>query len=231
MDILKNLLDENETIVWKRETRENLIPDQTKFKRNKKREMVIIITIFAILVGIVITAAIMLQSAFFLFMLLGAVGILQFFRVRSNFKRDVRVYETLCNYHSNDVLRNYPSLEVITNKHFIHFQLYDETYPLWYGNDISHVYEFRNEFRFLKLERLTDICKNIKPKKNRYELGLYFDLYEYNLVGDDAPNHWLNRLTENEYQIVLRLLAKVAPKAKLGYLFKGQEKLEKTIIE
>ena len=144
MEILKNLLDENETIFWKRETRVNLIPDQTKFKRSKKREMIIIVTIFAILVGIIIIVAIMLQSAFFLIMLLGAVGVLQFFHVRSDFKRDVRVYETLRNYHSYDVLRNYPSLEVITNKHFIHFQLYDETYPLWYGNDISPVYELRN---------------------------------------------------------------------------------------
>ena len=230
MDILKNLLDENETMLWKRETKQNLIPDQTKFKRNKKREIIIILTVFAILFGIVITVAIMLQSAFFLIMLLGAVGVLQFFRVRINFKNDVRVYESLLNYHEDDVLRNYPSLEVITNKHFIHFQLYDETYPLWYGNDISHVYEFRNEFRFLKLERLTDVCKFIKPKKSRYNLGLYFDLDEYNLFGDDAPHYWLDRLTENEYQNVLRFLAKVAPKAKVSYLFKSQEKLEKTMF-
>lgn len=54
MDLLNKLLDEDEKILWKRETKENLIPDLTKFKQNKKRKIMIFIIISTIIISIII---------------------------------------------------------------------------------------------------------------------------------------------------------------------------------
>jgi len=160
MEILKNLLDEDESIFWIRETKKDLIPDRMKFERDKKREMIISITFSIIFIGIIISLAFFLNELFVLFY--------------------------LC---------------------FIFFPiLFGPNYPLLFGIDISHVYEFRNEFRFLNLEKLNDISEYIKPKKERYDLGIYFDLPEYKLLGDDVPNYWFQKLIEQEYREILRIL-------------------------
>jgi hypothetical protein len=188
--------------------------------------MIKFLIISTIIVSIITFLVILLQSLIWLILLLVNVYILQFFNVRTNFKRATRLYETLSRYHSDEVLRNYPFLEVITNKHFIHFDTYNQNYPLWFNHDISHVYEFRNEFRFFNIEKLTDICRNIKPKEEQYDLGLYFDLPEYKIFGDDAPNQWLKELTEREFRDILNLLSKLTPRAKITYLFESQKELE-----
>ena len=163
-----------------------------KFEHYKKLKIIIFIIISTVFVIIIIYFTFLFQSLVILIFLIEIIFTLPFFKVSSRFKRTTKIYETLSKYHSDGVLQNYPFLEVITNKYLIHFEFYDEEFPLWCGHKISHAYVFRKEFKFLNIERLPDICKYIKPKKERYEIGLLFNLPEYNLFRDDEPNQWLN---------------------------------------
>ncbi|MFX1391678.1 MAG: hypothetical protein ACFE9Z_16555 [Promethearchaeota archaeon] len=128
-----------------------------------------------------------------------------------------RYYKLIKQYYPNndEILKNYRLNEYITNKHLIIFDPFRFDYPNWCGGDISHIFEFRREFCFYHLEKLTDITKYVKEKKQLYDIGLYFDLFEHNIVGDDAPNHWLDKLTLSEFETLLDLLPKLAPKAKI----------------
>ncbi|MFX1338302.1 MAG: hypothetical protein ACFFDK_06815 [Promethearchaeota archaeon] len=144
-------------------------------------------------------------------------------------KRIQNYYEVMKVYRSDKVLEDYPIILTLTNKHIIRHEVNDYDYPLWYGEcDISHIYEYRNEFCFYNLNELTDICKNINPKRNKYELGLYFDLNE-KYMGDDAPNVWLDNLSKKDYKEILEFLLRIVPHVKIDYLFKKQEKYEKDL--
>ena len=132
-------------------------------------------------------------------------------------KKNKRLYKSIKDFYpdNNEILRNYKLNEYITNKHLIIFEPNRYDYPDWCGVDISHIFEYRREFCFYNLEKLTEITKYVKEKKQRYDIGLYFDLFEQKIVGDDAPNHWLDKLTLSEFEKLLELLPKVAPNAKI----------------
>ncbi len=141
-------------------------------------------------------------------------------------KRIQKYYEAMKVPRSDKILEDYPIILTLTNKHIIRHEVNRYDYPLWYGKyDISHIYEYRKEFCFYNLSELTNICKNINPKKKRYELGLYFDLNE-RIYGDDAPNVWLDNLSKKDYIEILKFLLRIVPHVKIDYLFKKQKKYE-----
>jgi hypothetical protein len=141
-------------------------------------------------------------------------------------KRIIKYYEVMKMYRSDEILKDYPIINVLTNKHIIRHDINRGKYPLWFKVNISHIFEYRKEFCVFNLNELNEICKNINPKKEKYELGLYFNLYEHNLVGDDAPKVWFNNLTKIEYKEVLEFLSKIAPNVKISFLFSKQKNLE-----
>ena len=142
-------------------------------------------------------------------------------------KRIIRYYEEMKKYRSDDDLKDYPIINALTNKHLIGHSINRDRYPLWFNDvDISHIFSYKKEFCVFNLNELTEICKNINPKKDRYEIGFYFDLYEQKLIGDDAPNGWLTKLTKNEYIEVIEFIMKTYPDVKVSFLFSKQEKLD-----
>jgi len=89
-------------------------------------------------------------------------------------------------------------------------------FPYWYKKvHIGYMCEPREEFMFYYLDRLTEITKIIKPKKNTYHIGIYFDITEHKLIGDDAPNCWFDDLQKTEFDQLLSVLVKVASQAKI----------------
>ena len=132
-------------------------------------------------------------------------------------KKQKRRYKYVKPYYpdNDEILRNYSVMVFITNKHLITFSPNRSKYPYWFKVDISHIYEHRREFGFFNWDKLTEIIKDVKIKKDINDIGLYFDLTEYKLVGDDAPHCWINELTKEEFEELLGILIKVAPNAKI----------------
>ncbi len=129
-----------------------------------------------------------------------------------------REYKFIKSFYPNDdePLKNYSIIDYITNKHLIIFIPDKYNYPYIYKTvDISHIYEYRREFCFFNLDKLTEITIIVNPKKDRYQLGLYFELFKHNIIGDDAPNCWFNKLTIREFEELLEILKRVAPNAKI----------------
>ena len=136
-------------------------------------------------------------------------------------KKEKRLYKLIKQYYpddSDEILMHYSWKDYITNKHLITLGPNRERFPdNWYGVDVSHIFKHRREFRFFNLDKLTEICTDVIEKKQRYNLGLYFE--PEGLYGDDAPNHWLEKLAVSEFEELLSLLKKVAPQAKIKNLF------------
>ncbi len=233
MENLKNLLDRDENVLWKREVIRDIVPDKKKIKIIKASKI-----IFPIFIGVIIllnllvlmtTSSPLMGSIFLIFSpLMLLCPVLNFrMQVHNSFNQQIELHEIMRKYYPDEILSKVPFLEVITNKHFIMTEPFShEIYPLWLGVDIAHEYEPRNEFIFYNLDKLTDICKYIKPKKDRYEIGLYFDLKEHNLIGDDAPHYWFEGLTNLQYKNILSALLKTTPDVPISFLFKNQEDFE-----
>ena len=133
-------------------------------------------------------------------------------------KKQRRNYKWMKPFYPDDdfPLRAYTLYHVITNKHLVKLCPDRSRYPYWYKKvDISHIIEPREEFCFHKWDKLTEITKIMKPKKDRYNIGVYFDLIEHDLLGDDAPNCWFDDLDKEEFDDLLDILIKVAPQAKI----------------
>ena len=185
MDILTKLLDKDEKILWKREIWKNLIPDRNKYERAIKRHLLRIPFVgflWILMILLIMFNYLTYRSIFFLIILTS----LLLDRFRYSFKHQLKLYELMRKYHSDDILRNYPKLEVITDKHVIRFEPNQYGYPFWLDINISDIYQYREEFNFFNISKLTNICKYIKPRKNRYGIRLYFEINQ-KIVGDDAP--------------------------------------------
>jgi len=230
MWIIDHLLDDDEKILWKREDVQNLVPDKNRGKKIKKLH---IITLICIGITVLLTIYFWFIENVYLTILIPLFGLQFIFitwgSIYDKFRENEKIYELLSEYHSDTTLRNYPKLEVITNKHLIRFEPDRwEEYPIIYGSkNISDIFEYRNEFCFLNLDKLTEISKNIHPDKEKFDLGLYFDV-DREIRGDDAPHHWLNDLTRNDYLTLCDLLSREAPQAEFTYLFKKHK--ERDII-
>jgi hypothetical protein len=231
MRVINNLLDEDERILWKREEVQDLVPDFEAIaeKKKKAKRISILLAGFSTVLALLslFFAPSLSTSIFLFFTFIFCCNFMSAFWIAGIYdksKKKTEIYEQLNDYHSDMVLRSYPKLDVITNKHLIRLEPDRwEEYPIIYGTkNISDIFEYRNEFCFFNLDKLTEICKNIKPSKDKFELGLYFDVDE-EIRGDDAPHHWLNELTRQEYLELLDILSRVTPNAEVSYLFKKQK--------
>lgn len=222
MRIFKHLLDENERVLWKREEVQDLVPNYKAIKEKKKKSKrigILLSVIFSILAFICLFFIPSLSTGLFLFLTLifccNFMDLYWIAGVYDKSREKTEIYEALSEYHSDSVLHNYPKLEVITNKHLIRLEEDRwEEYPIIYGSkNISDIFEYRNEFCFLNLDKLTVFYKDSDPSKDRYRLGFYFDVDE-EIMGDDAPHHWLRDLTREEYFNVINIVSRIAPQAK-----------------
>ena len=127
-------------------------------------------------------------------------------------KKQRKNYKCMKPFYPDDdlTLRAYTIYNVVTNKHLVRVCPDRTRYPYWYKKvDISYIYEHREEFCFYNWDKLIEVTKIIKPKKDQYNIGKSFDLIEYDLIGDDAPNCRFDDLKKEEFDELLDILIKL----------------------
>ncbi|MBD3211974.1 MAG: hypothetical protein GF311_05125 [Candidatus Lokiarchaeota archaeon] len=236
MSLLDGIIDEKEEILWELREIENIVPDleQSRLIKKKQKRFGLLLTLILGIAGVILFLMVFifpdLGNFYGFWVSLPFVAIfISWYIIASRIdkiNKKLKLYEFLRQYHSDDELRNYPMLQVITKRHYIDFEQYRrKSYPKWFGRDVSHILEYKNEFCIYNLSQLTDICKNVNSKKDKYEIGLYFDLDD-EIRGDDGPHIWIENLSKEQYIKVLDVLNSVASHADTSYLFKKQKELD-----
>ncbi|TXT58268.1 MAG: hypothetical protein BAJALOKI3v1_1370001, partial [Promethearchaeota archaeon] len=197
MNPLDGIIDNGEKILWERREVMDLVSDleQSGVIKKKQKILGLFLTLILGIVGVILLFLVFiipdLGNFYGFWVSLPFMAIfISWYIIASRIdkiNKKLKIYDFLRQYHLDDELRNYPMLQVITERYYVEFEQYRlMSYPEWFGRDVSHIFEFKNEYCIYNLSQLTGICKNVNPKKDKYEIGLYFDLDD-ETRGDDAP--------------------------------------------
>ena len=116
--------------------------------------------------------------------------------LKAPFERKIQTYEIMKQYHSDELLKDYPIYLTITNKHFIDFDPEQINIEQFNNIDTSEIYMYKKEFCFYNLNRLTVI--DLRFQEKRDIIYLNFDIPEHNLTKENVPRIVLFGLSKED---------------------------------